>query len=590
MSSDRNGTNTNPIGSGVDEFTQLLDCPSTFAGSANKYVTVNSGETALTFTAGGGGGGNTEFIQGTDTPMTYTGTNLYDIVNINNLQDGVQFTSLPLIAKTNLPLTGLSDYQQTGYTPTGGYLTSTGSGWIVTPAPVPPSGGNDLYVLDTYSNSVTLGSSASNTYLLDLNYVVSNDGFTVSLPNNFSPTITTRFNVNWEFRLSINNSGSFGSNGPILTIDLILPSGAVVQNLLTKTYPYNTLPIHTDTFFTESGLTESVTLNAGSNYQIRYRMTNANSQIYYAKYNKSIQIDGNAPFYLEQANDYLTFGYGTSGETLVSNGVNGFTLQTLPKTIITQDDYLTSGYGTSGQVITSNGINGFTLQTPTAPDTELIQLTDCPNNYGTANQVLTSSGSAVVWADVPIISIPDPLEVNNINERTSGAGTTINGNTNIMSAGIQLQYNNLQGEPASFLNAYYVRKIYLNLIDSYNLVTFYTSLPFLVTRIGDQINMRMYKQGINYASINPLQNIQSYVKGSTTVPAAMRPASTQLAPAVMGFNNNWNDTSIIFRMSPDGNFSIQGGNKQGSPNYGGFGFPGQTIYLNDQNFFYSLTN
>lgn len=572
--SNRNNTNTDVTGSGVDRFTELIDCPSTYAGSANKYVTVNSGQTGLTFVAGGGGGGDTEFIQGTDTPMTYAGTNLYDIVNINNAHNGVQFTSLPLIAKANLPLTGLSDYQQTGYAPTGGYLTSTGSGWVVTPAPVPPTGGNDIYVLDTYTNRVTLGSYAINTYLLDLNYIVSNEGFGITLPNNFSPSLTTKFNINWEFRLSIYNSGSFGSNGPSLTIDLILPSGTVVQNLITKTYPYNTIPINTEAYFTESGLVQDLELNAGSNYQIRYRIANANVLIYYSKYNKSIEIDGTAPFYLEQANDYLTFGYGTSGQSLisngvngftlqslpnkietqtdylasgygangqslVSNGVNGFTLQSLPNKIETQTDYLTSGYGTSGQVLTSNGTDGFILTTPTTVDTKLIELTDCPNNYGSPGNVLTSNGSAVIWSPAPSVTFPS-------------------GNFSL-----------------TFLDSAYFDNLFVG-------------IPFYYQIMGNAVLLKL-DYGGQVTSISTLRSNQSYLQSSTNIPSEITPTFTQLAPWVFSIppTYTWSNTGGTIYIEPGGILSFRSLQFQYTQ-YWGLNGVGQVVTMADQTFMYFL--
>ena len=124
---------------------------------------------------------------------------------------------------------------------------------------------------------------------------------------------------------------------------------------------------------------------------------------------------------IESQNDYITVGYGTNGQSLVSNGTNGFTLQTLPKTISTQDDYLSSGYPTG--ILQSNGTNGFIV------------------TNGNNNDVLQIVGGVPAWVPLSSSEIPDPLLINNIDERTLNNGVVIQNNTKFTNAGILYPHN-----------------------------------------------------------------------------------------------------------------------------------------------------
>jgi len=161
-------TNTNiPSSIGVTEFTQLLDCPSSFEGQSLKYCQVNLDENAIIFSTGTGGHA-TEFQALTDGPMNYgtasnqfltgnqstevlwavpsfqhladvlepygTTTAPFELVVTNNVvpATGLNFVTLSDLASIQLPLINLKDVSG-GYGSSGNVLTSTGSGFIASP-------------------------------------------------------------------------------------------------------------------------------------------------------------------------------------------------------------------------------------------------------------------------------------------------------------------------------------------------------------------------------------------------------------------------------------------------------------------------
>lgn len=702
-------------GTGITRFTELTDCPNSYTGFNNQLVSVNPGATGLNFVPNGTG--ITQFIQCTDTPMTYTGTSTFDLVNINGSHNGVEFTSLPTMSSYILPLEKLSNTPANN-PPAGYYLASTGSGeWIGAP-PHANLEEYELDILDTFTNTVLIPANSTNTYLLDMSFITLNSGFTISTPNMFSPTYSSTYTFDWAYTFQNNNATGviFPSRVQTLSIDLIIAPNTVVSNLITRTYPVNNMSMFPgyDTH-TVTG-TSTIMLSSSNNYEIRIT------------YTTPVGLSG---YYIKQAKDFNLF---TRKQTYLINNI----------------DYLSAGYGLNGQTLVSNGINGFTLQTPILNNTELIQLTDCPPNYGSTGQVLTSSGSSVVWGTLPSPPIPtneliyhdiitraqnvtfttafvnylanvvvtenvgftlmnlsnfspsisgqyfltantttqqqkqnaettgtnefivqlynadtflpvytlfdfftnmtdipqyptapltnsysttqsvyltagtnyntlfiyrnnntnvncnvnfdipttnlqliqpdnvDPLSVNNIFERTVGAGVNINDNILVKSGGVEYKFNNIIGEPASLFNAYAINSIVLTLIDSVNFQNMYVSLPFIFCRIGNMVTFKMYKQGLNYPSINTLNNSQSYLLASTHIPSSIIPSSTQIDSMIIGLNNNWNNTGSVMYLTSSGQLSFRSGQNAISF-FGGFNAAGQTVYLMDQTFTYFLT-
>lgn len=93
-------------GTGVSEFVDLVDTPSTYTGNQNNYLKVNSGGTGIEF-------GNinypTTLIELIDVPSAYTGT-YGQILRVNSGETAMEF------ADVNQTLTGLTDTSITAYT------------------------------------------------------------------------------------------------------------------------------------------------------------------------------------------------------------------------------------------------------------------------------------------------------------------------------------------------------------------------------------------------------------------------------------------------------------------------------------------
>jgi len=88
-------------GSGTSDFIALTDTPSTYTGQAGKFPQVNSGETALEFSAAVG---ITTFLGLTDTPSTYSGQ-AGKVATVNSGETALEFSS----AGSSSPLTTKGD-------------------------------------------------------------------------------------------------------------------------------------------------------------------------------------------------------------------------------------------------------------------------------------------------------------------------------------------------------------------------------------------------------------------------------------------------------------------------------------------------
>lgn len=366
-------------GSGITQFTELTDCPTSYVGQANKQVVVNATETGLEFI--NNGSGVTEFIQCTDTPGTYSGTALFDVVNVDNTLNGVQFTSLPNLISFTTPLEKLSNTPSSN-PPAGEVLTSTGTGsWIGSTINF-NSLINNINVLDTFTNTVVINPSNSNIYDLDLAFTTENNGFTLNLPHLFKPSINEVFNIVSTFNFRLAKLTAVNTGNVRITISILNSSNLLIATLVDNNYSLSDIPL----FPTFASFTinddQLVTLNSSTSY--KYRITcinNSISNIDYNKLNKHLIASGKIDTNIIDNQDYLSVGYPPG--VMVCNGLDGFTV--------------------------SNGNN---------------------------NDVLQIVNNTPTWIPLDSADIPDPLSVNNINEKTLNNGVIINNNTKITTGGI----------------------------------------------------------------------------------------------------------------------------------------------------------
>jgi hypothetical protein len=275
----------------------------------------------------------------------------------------------------------LTDYQQSGYNPSGGYLTSTGTGWIVT-APTVPTNEYELYTIDTTQNSY-LTPTGTQYFYLDQTTPIVNNGFTIlNTGLDFSPINTAKYSLDWEATFILRNgNGTSNTDGFHISIDFNQSIGEIpIQNLYNHVYIYNTLPLNTNVSFTVSGTIPSILLTGGILYDIQTAVFNTGSVCLYQSVNFSSQIIGEKGFLIKDANDYLTVGYGAAGQVLQSNGVNGFTLQTNPAGVtqfIQLTDVPNSYVGASDQFVKVKADETGLHFVPTAePSLGLLQLSD----------------------------------------------------------------------------------------------------------------------------------------------------------------------------------------------------------------------
>jgi hypothetical protein len=532
VNADQTGLKFAPAsGTGVTEFTELTDCPSTYAGSNNYQVVVNGSATGLVFQPGGPG--VTEFIECTDTPETYAGTTPYDIVCINGASNGVRFASGAVVASNQIPLTSLQDYQQAGYTPVGGYLTSTGTGWIVTAPPEYP-GGVGLNILDNASYSVSIpGAGSTDTYLINVNpqYIQYNEGFLISTPNNFSPIKTHLFNLNWSVSGTLSHSG-FSVYTNTLVVALYTNLNVLVATLLTQNIDSVSVPSFPPLHFTYSGTTDNVSLQSGTEYQIRMIFTNnAASSIWVVSYtNKSFNFVTSEDFFISEAQDYLSSGYPIG--VMFSNGVNGFFI----------------GSGTNGDVLQI--VDG-------APD----------------------------FAPISDVEIPDPLLINTINEKTLGVGTTIN-NTNMTTSGVEMINSLYPGASSPTLLNTYIQSglIEVQWADSNDSAIVITDTNIQLTKIGNQVTVR-FQRGNSYPAT--LSTGASYLVCSFALPSGYIPINTLDNPSLCSTFPIFGSSSSVGSGSVFGLRYNIADNRFEMGNYGtsNFGFGsignGQTVLFND---------
>ena len=518
-------------GTGITEFTELTDCPSTYVGSNNYQVVVNETATGLTFQPNGSG--VTEFIECTDTPMSYSGTIPYEIVCINGATNGVRFANASVVASNQIPLTPLQDYQQSGYAPVGGYLTSTGTGWILTAPPEFP-GEVGLNILDTVSYSTvvpTLGST--DTYLINVNpeYIQYNQGFTISAPNNFTPAKTHLFNLDWLVSGTLAHAG-FGIYTNTLVVALYTNLNVLVSTLLTQNIPAVSIPSFPPTHFTYSGTGENISLVSGTQYQLRILFTNnSTSNSWTVTYsNKSFNFITSEDFFIAQADDYLSTGYPIG--VMFSNGVNGFFI--------------------------ANGSNG-----------DVLQIVD----------------GAPDFAPISDVEIPDPLLVNTINERTTGVGTTING-TNMTSLGVQMIDSLYPGASMNTLLNTYIQSglIAVQWTDSNDSTVVITDTNVQLTKIGNQVTVR-FQRGNSFPAT--LSAGASYLICSFDIPSGYAPVTSIDNPSLCSTFPIFGSSSEVGSGSVFGLRYNIGDNRFEMGNYGtsNFGFGsignGQSVLFTD---------
>jgi hypothetical protein len=468
-------------GSGITQFTELTDCPTSYVGQANKQVVVNGTETGLEFITNGAG--VTEFIQCTDTPGTYTGTALFDVVNVDNTLNGVQFTSLPNLISFTTPLEKLSNTPVTN-PPTGQVLTSTGTGsWIGADINF-NSLINNLNVLDTFTNDVIIPAFGTSTYFLDLNYTTENDGFTLNLPNLFKPSINESFNVVSTFNFRLAKTTANNTGNVLINIDIVNSSNTLIASLVSNTYAFNTLSIYpTYTSFTIND-DQLVTLNSSTQYKYRINcLINGVENVHFNKMNKHLIVSAKSDTNIIDCEDYLSVGYPPG--VMICNGLDGFTV--------------------------SNGNN---------------------------NDVLQIVNGNPAWIPLDSADIPDPLQVNNINEKTLNGGVIINTNTKITPGGILYPNDTafIGGSGPTTMDTYY-NSIPVNAFwtDSNTLLPIGTTPAIAYySKIGQLVFITVgnFASTVNFASVSSYPSLSNIIMNGPTIPIS----TTFRQPFV--YNNN----------------------------------------------------
>jgi hypothetical protein len=554
----RNNINESQGSVPVQDFINLQDVPPSYVGQAGLYCQVNPSQTGLQFAPASGPQGPpgaTTFIGLTDGPGTYP-------------LPGQFLTGAPGSVSWGTPALTIekaTDYNQFGYDPPGGVLTSTGLGFVLQlPTPV---NDNELNVLDTVGTSFTVPSAFTESYRLDLNYYTLNNGFTLTLPNYFQPTYASNYTIEWAYTFQRNVSTSHSSGVQTITIELVGQTSGVIATLNTTSYNINTTPISPN-FQTETlnGRFLSIPLNVGfENYYI-----------------------------------VITFFTTFTGTYILGDKLfNIFTGS--PTLIIDNTDYLSSGYGTNGQVLTTNGVDGFTVKNVFPAGTGILYNTSGSASTianGSEQNVLQINGGVPAWAPISAAEIPDPLPVNSIIERTSGSGVNINNNAALAvqeggsysDNGLVMFYNKLNiSDPINVLASYFIGSISFDLFDSVSNAIMFPNFRFTVMKIGGLINLQITNPDYKLISSNPLNSPQSFLySGVPVLPFGARPSTLTRVLATVGVNSVY-EPKYVFEVDPPGNFSIRSA-EQIPPYYSGFNGTGYRALLINQSIWYNGSN
>jgi hypothetical protein len=155
-------------------------------------------------------------------------------------------------------------------------------------------------------------------------------------------------------------------------------------------------------------------------------------------------------------------------------------------------DYLGSTISHPPGILQSNGANGFNI------------------TNGSNNDVLQIVAGAPAWVPFSSAQIPDPLEINNVNERTVDSGVTLNNNVTVFTGtknGIQYENNtlNVAGNLPKQMNTYISGGYTAFYVDSQTSLTIGSCLIYF-NKIG----------GMCFCTVSPcvtnnLLNASSYV-------------------------------------------------------------------------------
>lgn len=191
--------------------------------------------------------------------------------------------------------------------------------------------------------------------------------------------------------------------------------------------------------------------------------------------------------------------------------------------------------GSIGQVLTMGASNPEWSNPGSGPvPSEGLQYSDGVSissiPTGTINQILASDGTNPYWTNASSPAIPDPLEVNQIIERTAGNGVYVASNTQFKTGGVKFQNNTYPvGGSETLLNTVIVSpQITVNWTDSNNNSVVASSLMRIV-KINNLCTV--YFTGINMAN-NNFSAGSSYLNCSVVLPNNFGPISIfrQLLP------------------------------------------------------------
>jgi hypothetical protein len=235
--------------------------------------------------------------------------------------------------------------------------------------------------------------------------------------------------------------------------------------------------------------------SAGYNVQVNGGGTGLTFQPFVPSVTQFIQCSDTPTTYTgSQPYDIVNINSTTNGvRFLAPSTISKFTTN-----ILDMKDYLGSTVSHPPGILQSNGTNGFNI------------------TNGSNNDVLQIVSGAPAWVPFSSAQIPDPLEINNINERTVDTGVTLNNNVTVFNGtknGIQFENNTLNvfGNIPKQMNTYISGSYTAQYVDSQTLLSIGTTTIYF-NKIGG-----MCFCTVGPVSTNALLNNSSYVVLSNVV-------------------------------------------------------------------------
>jgi hypothetical protein len=224
---------------------------------------------------------------------------------------------------------------------------------------------------------------------------------------------------------------------------------------------------------------------------------------------------------------------GNPGDICMSNSTgqpsfivptNGVFYKNVNETGISGSHFNTTSTNQNGAVLSWDGVG--TKPTFQAQSNGIVYTNSGLWNYvtpGADGQVLIQNAGAPVWGTLPTGDIPDPLYVNNVDERTPNSGVGINNNITVFSGtknGIQYAVNTyvLAGSQPTQMNTYVSSSIGAIMTDSQT-TDIIGTLDVYVNKIGGMVFITLG----NLTTSNLLNNSSYVVLGNIIMNGDYRP-------------------------------------------------------------------